>query len=101
MSWAKRLVRGVLGGEVFSGSRGKVARPPRRRRVAVEPLEERRLLSVGGTVDFGDLPDNYGTTLLADGARHGATGPTLVAVVRTLRPSAESRYSMLTASENG
>ncbi len=26
---------------------------------------------------IGDLPDNYGTTLLADGARHEATGPTL------------------------
>ena len=34
----------------------------------MEPLEDRRLLAVGGTVDFGDLPDNYETTLAADGA---------------------------------
>ncbi len=45
--------------------------------MVVEPLEDRRLLSVGGTVDFGDLPDNYGTTVLTDGARHEASGPTL------------------------
>ncbi len=33
-----------------------------------------------GEFDFGDLPDNYGTTLVADGARHVAAGPTLGAL---------------------
>ena len=61
---------------------------PGSRRIVVEPLEERRLLSLGGLsaaesvteLDFGDAPDNYGTTLAADGARHSATGPTLGAL---------------------
>ena len=54
--------------------------------MAVEPLEDRRLLSVSptpdlagaaGEYDFGDAPDNYGTTLAADAAYHEAVGPTL------------------------
>ena len=73
-------MRGVLGGVGAPGSRGKGTRAPRGRRVTVEALEDRRLLSVGGSFDFGDLPDNYGTTLAADGARHEAVGPTLGAL---------------------
>ena len=80
MSWVRRLVGGFLGSVGGSGSRGKVAGAPRGRRVVVEPLEDRRLLSVGGPYDFGDIPDNYGTTLAADGARHEAVGPTLGAL---------------------
>lgn len=34
------------------------------------------IITVNG-VDFGDLPDSYGTTLANDGARHAAIGPTL------------------------
>jgi len=33
--------------------------------------------NLGNTLDFGDAPDSYGTTLAADGARHGEVGPTL------------------------
>ena len=40
----------------------------------------------------------YGWAPLPNG--HGA-GPRLVAVVRTRRPSSESRYSMASSSENG
>jgi VCBS repeat protein/GEVED domain-containing protein len=80
MSWVKRVAGVFLGGVSSSGSRGKGVRAPRGRRVVVEALEDRRLLSVGGTYDFGDLPDNYGTTLAADGARHEAVGPTLGAL---------------------
>ncbi len=56
---------------------------PRTRRLRVETLEERRLLSVVPAAepsgwDFGDAPDvPYGTLLASDGPRHGATGPTL------------------------
>ncbi len=56
---------------------------PRTRRLRVEALEERRLLSVVPAAepsewDFGDAPDvPYGTLLASDGPRHGATGPTL------------------------
>jgi VCBS repeat protein/GEVED domain-containing protein len=77
MGLAKRLARVFLG-DVSSLASGKARGiAPRSRRIGVEPLEDRRLLSVGGTVDFGDLPDNYGTTVLVDGARHEASGPTL------------------------
>ena len=83
-SWGKRLVGVFFGGE-GTGAR-KMSRPVRTRRVGVEALEERQLLSAGGTVelaaaageyDFGDAPDSYGTTLAAEGAYHAATGPTL------------------------
>lgn len=77
MSWVKRLASVFLGNTFPLASRGKRANAPRGRRVTVEALEDRRLLSVGGTFDFGDLPDNYGTTLAADGARHEAVGPML------------------------
>ncbi len=84
MSWVRRVVRTFLGDAFSSTSHGKSSRPPRARRIVVEPLEDRRLLSVAGSVDlaagefdFGDAPDNYGTILAADGARHEATGPTL------------------------
>ena len=80
MSWTKRLSRVFRGNPFSPVSRSKKSKAPRTRRVTVEPLEDRRLLSVGGTFDFGDLPDNYGTTLVADGARHEATGPTLGAL---------------------
>ena len=80
MNWAKRLARVFLGNASLPSSRRKTAQRPRTRRVAVEPLEDRRLLSATGTFDFGDLPDNYGTTLVADGARHEAVGPTLGAL---------------------
>ncbi len=84
MSWAKRLARVFLGNAFSPASRGKGVGAPRSRRVLVEPLEGRRLLSVAaagaGEFDFGDLPDNYGTTLVADGARHEAVGPTLGAL---------------------
>ena len=77
MSWARQLARVFLS-DVFSPLlQGKETRAPRGRRVALEVLEDRRLLSVGGTVDFGDLPNNYGTTLAANGARHEAVGPML------------------------
>ncbi len=45
----------------------------RARRLRLEPLEARVLLAF----DFGDAPEPYPTTLVEDGARHGATGPTL------------------------
>jgi GEVED domain-containing protein/VCBS repeat protein len=80
MSWVKRLARIFLDNAFSPYSDNRKSKAPRSRRVAVEPLEDRRLLSVGGTFDFGDLPDNYGTTLAADGARHEATGPTLGAL---------------------
>ena len=47
MSWAKRIVSAFLGGVGFPGSRGKRTGAPRGRRVTVEALEDRRLLSVG------------------------------------------------------
>ena len=54
MNWVRRLVGGFLGGVGNSGSRGKGTRAPRGRRVAVEALEDRRLLSVvQQAADFG------------------------------------------------
>ncbi len=58
----ERLGRVFLGDAFSPGSRIKTLSPPRTRRVVMELLEDRRLLSVGSTVDYGDLPDNYGTT---------------------------------------
>ncbi len=89
MSWTERLARVFLGSVFSPSSRGRKSSPPRGRRIVVEALEDRRLLSVGGAVelagaageyDFGDLPDNYGTTLAVDGARHESTGPRLGAM---------------------
>ena len=86
MNWADRLVRLFRTGPLSASSRKQKSPPPRSRRVAVEPLEDRRLLSVSptpdlvgaaGEYDFGDAPDNYGTTLAADAAYHEAVGPTL------------------------
>ncbi len=81
MSWVKRLAGVFLGNASSPASRKRGASALRGRRVVVEALEDRRLLSVGaagaGDYDFGDLPDNYGTTLAADGARHQAVGPML------------------------
>ena len=79
MSWMKRLAAKFQARAASARSR-KRGTAPRGRRVTVEVLEDRRLLSVAaaaGDYDFGDLPDNYGTTLVADGARHAAVGPTL------------------------
>ncbi len=82
MSWTKRLPRFLCRHTSCPASRTKKPNALHTRRVLVEPLEDRRLLSVAGAAaaaeyDFGDLPDNYGTTLAADGARHQAAGPTL------------------------
>ncbi len=77
MSWANRLVGLFLRSAGSPGPHGKRVSRPKTRRAALEPLENRRLLAVAGTADFGDLPDNYGTTLVADGARHECAGPTL------------------------
>ena len=54
MGWAKRIVSVFLGGVGSRGSRGKGA--PRGRRVALEALEDRRLLSV----DYGLTPVDTG-----------------------------------------
>ena len=59
----------------LSDRRRRSSLPPKANwtRLAVEPLEARRLLAV----DFGDAPDPYPTTLADDGARHEAIGPML------------------------
>ncbi len=84
MSWAKRILGAFLNIAFHPSPHCTASSPPRARRILVEPLEDRRLLSLTGSLDmaagefdFGDAPDNYGTTLAADGARHEATGPTL------------------------
>ena len=56
MNWARRLMGGLLGRAGTSSARGKRAGALRARRVTVEPLEERRLLSV----DYGLTPVNTG-----------------------------------------
>ncbi|MCP4677662.1 MAG: hypothetical protein GY854_19525 [Deltaproteobacteria bacterium] len=61
MSWVKRLTSTFLRNAFPLSFHEKRGSAPRGRRVKVEALEDRRLLSVGGTFDFGDLPDNYGT----------------------------------------
>ena len=53
-----------------------VARRPHRCRPMVEELESRCLLATF-TVDFGDAPASYPTTLAENGAAHFASGPTL------------------------
>ena len=50
MSWGKGLAKVLLGGMGVSTSR-KGARAPRTRRVGVEALEERQLLSVSGSIE--------------------------------------------------
>ena len=50
MSWGKGLAKVLLGGMGVSASR-KRARAPRTRRVGVEALEERQLLSVSGSIE--------------------------------------------------
>ena len=79
MTWANRLARILLGDAFSPISRQRRSLPPKakERRVRLEALEDRRLLSLTGTLDFGDAPDNYGTTLANDGACHEATGPIL------------------------
>ena len=52
-------------------------RAPNCRRIELEPLEDRRLLSI----DFGDAPAPYPTLLSNDGARHEIAGPRLGALV--------------------
>ena len=63
------------------------------RRLSIEPLEARRLLSLGDIAlaaaapshpdvappdfDFGDAPSPYPTTTANNGAQHQALGPTL------------------------
>ncbi len=83
-SW--HLLRSVLA-LLAGGSRERPLRgccAPNSRRVVLEALEDRRLLSVvqadGALYDFGDAPASYATTLAADGARHVATGPMLGSV---------------------
>ncbi|MCH8046341.1 MAG: VCBS repeat-containing protein, partial [Planctomycetes bacterium] len=86
----------MSGHSTWRSLRRSIFRRPddRRKRLAVEPLEDRRMLAVaamddfpGGVVaeaaaapagfDFGDAPSPYPTTLADDGARHEAIGPTL------------------------
>ena len=81
MNWTKRFSRlRHSTGSSPNGTSGRL----RNRRVTVENLESRHMLSVGyeiaaaaGEYDFGDAPDTYGTTLSAGAAYHEATGPTL------------------------
>ncbi len=65
----------------LGGSKGveqkRPLRIPTTRRITLEPLEDRRLLSI----DFGDAPSPYSTWLSDDGARHEILGPTLGASV--------------------
>ena len=86
MNWTERLSQLFRTSPLSASSRRSKSAPPRNRRVAMEPLEDRCLLSVSpapelagaaGEYDFGDAPDNYGTTLAANAAYHEAVGPTL------------------------
>ncbi len=107
MSWAKRLARVFLGGAVSGGSWGKGASAPRGRRVAVEALEDRRLLSVGfdvtdvdtgGVTPYGD-PIVFGNAVYFSGheATHGAELWKMdanedVSLVADINPDSESSH---------
>jgi VCBS repeat protein/GEVED domain-containing protein len=78
----RRMSRGNRQSQTRHAQDSRLARP-RLKRLRVEALEDRRLLSVVPAAepiewDFGDAPDvPYATLLSSDGPRHAATGPTL------------------------
>ena len=78
MNWAKRLARVFLGDASLLSSRRKPPQHPRTRRVAVEPLEDRRLLSgtsVGVIYVDDDAPNDPGVqdTSISDPLEDGTS----------------------------
>lgn len=83
MSWNNLFARISSVGSHSGKSRHRKSGSLRERRIVLEALEDRQLLTASsvdaaaGAYDFGDAPDSYGTMVVSSGAQHEAVGPTL------------------------